>query len=102
MIVDLDELTDGTTLSADICLVGTGAAGLTLASELSKTSMRIILLESGGLDHEPATQALYEVDVSGHPFLGAMEGRFRVHGGSTTKWGGQALPLLPSDFQRRE
>ena len=54
------------------------------------------------MDFEAPTQALYDVDISGLPHPGSTQGRFRVCGGSTTKWGGQALPLMPSDFERRE
>lgn len=89
-------------LSCDICVVGSGAAGLTIASELLNTPLKVVLVESGGWEHEPPTQALYDVDVSGLPHPGATEGRFRICGGSTTKWGGQALPLTPIDFERRD
>jgi choline dehydrogenase-like flavoprotein len=62
----------------------------------------VVLLESGGSEPEAGTQALYDVELSGLPHPGSTQGRFRVLGGSTTKWGGQALPLLPSDFERRD
>ena len=102
MILDLNTLGAPQELSCDVCIVGAGAAGLAIASEMLASRLRIVLLESGGMDHEPATQALYDVDISGLPHAGATQGRFRVCGGSTTKWGGQALPLMPSDFESRD
>jgi choline dehydrogenase-like flavoprotein len=102
VIIDLRETNGPAELSCDVCIVGSGAAGLTIASELLHSSLKVVLVESGGLEHEPATQALYEVDISGLPHPGATEGRFRICGGSTTKWGGQALPLTPIDFERRD
>lgn len=102
MIVDLETNSDVPPLTYDLCIVGTGAAGLALASRMLGTSVRVLILESGGLDHEPATQALYDVDIGGLPHRGSTEGRFRVWGGSTTRWGGQALPLMPLDFERRD
>jgi choline dehydrogenase-like flavoprotein len=98
----MKETTGPGELSCDVCVVGSGAAGLTIASELLQSPVKIVLVESGGFEHEPATQALYDVDISGLPHPGATEGRFRLCGGSTTKWGGQALPLTPIDFQRRD
>jgi choline dehydrogenase-like flavoprotein len=101
MILDLNQMDGPSELSADVCIVGSGAAGLALASEMLG-SRNTIILESGALDHEPPTQALYDVDVSGLPHPGSTQGRFRICGGSTTKWGGQALPLMSSDFETRE
>lgn len=101
MILDLREEVPSP-LKFDLCVVGSGAAGLAIASEMSGGPLNVTLLESGGMDLEPATQALYDVDISGLRHPGSTEGRFRVCGGSTTKWGGQALPLMPSDFERRD
>src|SRR5882762_7020293 len=102
MIIDLATLGDTPELSCDLCVVGSGAAGLAIASEMLHSSVKTIIVESGSLEQEPATQALYDVDISGLPHPGSTQGRFRVCGGSTTKWGGQALPLMASDFERRE
>ena len=35
--------------SADICIVGAGAAGITLACELEGSGLKIIVLEAGDL-----------------------------------------------------
>jgi choline dehydrogenase-like flavoprotein len=102
MILDLKTLNAPMELSCDLCVVGSGAAGLTIASEMMSTRLRTVIVESGSLVHEPPTQALYNVDISGLPYPGATEGRFRICGGSTTQWGGQALPLMRLDFERRE
>lgn len=110
MIVDLNQTdlnkadlnqTAGS-LNFDVCIIGSGAAGLTIASELANLPLSVAIAESGGLDFEPPTQALYDVDISGLPHPGSTQGRFRVCGGSTTMWGGQALPLMPLDFEHRE
>jgi choline dehydrogenase-like flavoprotein len=102
MILDLKTMNAPVELSCDLCVVGSGAAGLAIASEMMGTRIKTVIVESGGLEHEPPTQALYDVDISGLPHPGATEGRFRICGGSTTRWGGQALPLMPLDFERRE
>lgn len=102
MIVDMEATSGAFDRESDLCVIGSGAAGLAIASEMIQSRMNVVLVESGGEELEPPTQALYDVAISGLPHPGSTEGRFRVLGGSTTKWGGQALPLMPSDFERRE
>jgi choline dehydrogenase-like flavoprotein len=102
MIIDLQTENVPSQFKCDVCIVGSGAAGMTLATEFLSTSLNVLVIESGGMDHEPITQALYDVDVSGLPHPGSTEGRFRICGGSTTRWGGQALPLMAIDFEQRE
>lgn len=89
-------------LKADICIVGAGAAGLALATEFANSDLQVVLLESGGWEPDPRTQALYHTEQTGMPFQSAHTGRFRIFGGSTTQWGGQSLPLTPLDFEPRE
>ncbi|MFL5616101.1 MAG: GMC oxidoreductase [Gemmatimonadaceae bacterium] len=70
--------------------------------EFKDAAQRVVILEGGGLEFESDSQALYDVAVAGASYTGAREGRFRVAGGSTTRWGGQALRLERSDFQVRD
>ena len=51
MIKNINNVKNNSTLNADICIIGAGAAGITLALELSKTSKKVILLEAGGFDY---------------------------------------------------
>ena len=50
MIGDARNVVHGTTIEADLCIVGAGAAGITVALELLGSGMRIVLLEAGGHD----------------------------------------------------
>ncbi len=85
-----------------ICIVGAGAAGICLAVELSKQGKSVMVLEGGGRDIEDAAQEPYRSEVIGHVHRGIHTGRFRAHGGTTTRWGGQILELNAEDFERRE
>ena len=85
-----------------ICIVGAGAAGILLAVELSKQGKSVMVLEGGGRDIEEAAQEPYRSEVVGHEHRGIHTGRFRAHGGTTTRWGGQILELNAEDFERRE
>lgn len=101
MIIDLNTGDIAPELTTDVCVVGSGAAGLAIARELAGSGIDVAILESGGEELEPETQALYNAEFIGLPFHGAHEGRFRVLGGATTKWGGQSLPLRRLDFEAR-
>jgi choline dehydrogenase-like flavoprotein len=101
VLVDLN-LTRRRRYAADICVVGTGAAGLTLASVLLHSGASVMMLESGGFDREDDVQRLNRCETDRLLFEGAFRGRTRAFGGSTTCWGGQLLPLEPLDFARRE
>lgn len=102
MILDLCEYPDNAEYQTDICLVGSGAAGLAIAREFFGSSFQVVIAEGGGNDFEGETQSLYKCVVDGHSFESSYSGRFRIFGGSTTKWGGQSLPLMPIDFVKRE
>jgi choline dehydrogenase-like flavoprotein len=101
MICDFNELDDGSTLTADVCIIGSGAAGITLAREFQSTHHRIVLVESGGHKPEAETQQLYTSEVVGMPHGGVHVGRARILGGTTTLWAGQTLPLDEIDFRYR-
>lgn len=90
----------GTALAPDLCIVGGGAAGITLALQYVRGGRSVLLLESGGRRPERATQALYEGEVADER-LHAPPHRYRarVFGGSTTLWGGRCTPLEPIDFE---
>ena len=47
MIVRSDELADDAELQCDLCIVGAGPAGISLANELHGSGLSIILLEAG-------------------------------------------------------
>jgi choline dehydrogenase-like flavoprotein len=101
VLIDLNLARRGR-FAADICVIGTGAAGLTLASVLLHSGASVIMLESGGFDHEDDVQRLNRCETDRLLFEGAFRGRTRGFGGSTTCWGGQLLPLEPLDFARRD
>lgn len=101
MILDLDLLDSDAVLEADLCLVGSGAAGTALALECIGSPFDVLVLEGGGLEREPRSEALLETVNVGLSHAGSIEGRARVLGGTTTRWAGQALPLEPIDFEKR-
>jgi choline dehydrogenase-like flavoprotein len=102
MILDINQLEPDATLDADLCIVGSGAAGITIAQEFINTPYSVLLLEGGGRVFEPSSQEPYQSQVVGLSHGGIHQGRARVFGGTTTLWAGQALPLFDIDFQERD
>jgi choline dehydrogenase-like flavoprotein len=101
MFVDARTIPNGTEIAADICIVGAGAAGITLARELADGKTRIALFESGGFEFEEETQNLYEGEIVGHPFPLLVMDRLRFLGGATNHWSGSCRPFDAIDFEQR-
>ena len=102
MLVDARTVPDGSLIEADVCIVGAGPAGITMARELRKRPLRVVVLESGGLEPDRATRSLSEGDVTGHPYFRLDAARSRCFGGTTEQWTGECRPLDRQDFERRE
>jgi choline dehydrogenase-like flavoprotein len=102
MIVQADSIAQDARLRADVCIVGGGAAGISMALSLTGKGLSIIVLESGGLRADAATQALGEGEVADEQ-LHSPPHRYRQRGlgGSTAIWGGRCMPLDPIDFEER-
>jgi choline dehydrogenase-like flavoprotein len=103
MLRDARDLPDGTELTSQLCIIGAGAAGISLALQFRNSGVEVLLLESGGLAAEPTAQALYEGHVRDER-LHSPPDRYRQRrfGGTTTIWGGRCMPLDSIDFETRE
>ncbi len=102
MIFDARNLeTDSVLRGFDICIVGAGAAGITLAMELSKGRIKVCLLESGSLDYDDDTQSLYRGRITNPSYQDIEFNRLRMFGGTTNHWAGSCVPLDPIDFEYR-
>jgi choline dehydrogenase-like flavoprotein len=102
MIVDARALPSGTVIETEVCIVGAGAAGISIARALKDASFRVTLLESGGMEFDRDTQDLYNGESIGQPFQDLTVSRLRFFGGTTNHWGGYCLPLDPIDFEPRD
>lgn len=103
MIGNAGSIVHGAIIEADVCIIGGGAAGISVALELLNTGLRIVLLEAGGEEEDRHDQALYEGEVADASLHSPLDKyRQRRFGGSTTIWGGRCVPLDPIDFEARE
>ena len=102
MLIDGRTLDEGATLEADVCIAGAGAAGMTIAMDLRGSGLSVVLLESGGVERDEATQALSEGRMTGIDTWDLRRMRIRSLGGTTGHWNGWCRPLMPQDFERRD
>ena len=92
MLIDLEQAPAELVTHSDVCVIGAGIAGLVLSERLANRGFRVHLLEAGGLDFEERSQQIYDAEMAAQRHAGTTEGRFRLLGGSSTRWGGQLLP----------
>jgi choline dehydrogenase-like flavoprotein len=98
MLFDARQLAPGTAIQADICIIGAGAAGITLAKDLAGSHYEVAVLESGDVNFDPATQSLYAGTILGHAYPPLDRERLRYLGGSTNHWQGSCRPFSASDL----
>ena len=102
MILDVNDFPDGHAWTADLCIVGSGAAGIAMALEFIRTGTRVLLLEAGGESPRAEDQALYEGTLENDLHSPPDRYRQRRFGGTTTIWGGRCMPFDPIDFEQRD
>jgi choline dehydrogenase-like flavoprotein len=107
VLSDARELASDQQIDADVCIVGAGPAGISIARELIGNAARVWLLESGGRDLERRAQRLNVGQSVGYPIHRPHESRARAFGGTSRHWfspGDEtwaARPLDPVDFEVR-
>lgn len=87
----------------DVCVIGAGPVGISLALELARLGRSVLLLESGSRDVSSEAQRLAEADIAVAKYHVPMDIAVqRGLGGTSNLWGGRCVPLYPIDFERRE
>jgi choline dehydrogenase-like flavoprotein len=102
MHIDARTLPNGSLLEGDLCIVGAGAAGISVALEWVGSRHKVLLLEGGGLEYETEMQELYRGDIVGLPYYPLQAARLHLFGGTTGHWAGFCSTLDPIDFEKRE
>ena len=83
----------------DVCVVGAGPAGMTLARRLAAQGHDVALMEAGGLEISWESQDFYVGDVVGMAYYDLDVGRLRTFGGTSQHWHGRSRPLEAYNFE---
>lgn len=116
MLIDARSLPNGHEIDADVCVIGAGPAGLTLAREFASSGLEIVILESGGDGSDPtadaAAQELSHGETTGDVYSTLREIRRRGLGGTAALWsypvplgfqdGLRCCRLDAIDFEKRD
>ncbi len=94
------DVLEGSEFYYDICIIGSGPAGMVLVSELVDSRKSICVLESGIERPTAYGNALRKVESLGEIKI-KPSSRERVLGGASTTWGGGSAPMDEIDFYRR-
>ena len=109
---------------AQVCVIGSGPAGITAAWELSQAGLKVILLDAGReLNYKEENYYQQSWEDKAKLYNGVADGNFsknesdflirpqaysdypsereRVYGGTSTHWGGQCRPLGAITFEKR-
>ncbi len=102
MFIDAREIEFGAVLKKDVCIVGAGIAGITIAHELDRLGIETCVVESGGFKLDAETCDLGRGESVGLP-AEWVDGRgARMVGGNSRFWDGFCRPLDEHDFQKRD
>jgi choline dehydrogenase-like flavoprotein len=102
MHIDARNIDNNSIIEGDICIVGAGAAGVSIALEWQNTPYKVILLEGGGFEYDEKIQELYDGETTGQRYFPLKSTRYHAFGGTTRLWGGYCSPLDEIDFKKRE
>jgi hypothetical protein len=122
MIRNGKDVADGSVISTQVCVIGSGPAGVTAAWYLQRAGIKVTLIE-GSRDYRNApvqaswpdkvklyngvADGVFATNEAGFLILPDVEHtspaweRERIYGGTSAHWGGQSRPLDPITFQKR-
>ncbi len=101
MFIEFNNYPRDQLIETDVCIIGAGAAGISLAQALQGSHLDVCLLETGRMTPEIAhIQLASPANRTGDYFTAGC--RLRQFGGTTNHWAGNSMPLDEIDFSYRE
>jgi len=80
MFIALDHLEASTTCESDLCIIGGGAAGITIAREYLSSQRSVAVVIGGGMQPEAETQQLSDGEAVGARYFPPHKHRRTVLG----------------------
>lgn len=85
-------------VKTDICIIGAGAAGISIFQKLTNKKINCVICEGGNLEFEEKSQEIYNGKIIGDDYLSLEVSRLRFLGGTTNHWAGWCKPFDEIDF----
>lgn len=103
MFRDARTIGNDSRIDTDLCIIGGGAAGITIALGVKEAGFSTTIIEAGGFDRDDETQAVYDgaVDSDVLPSHYLRTSRLRWLGGTTNHWGGHSVVINRNIFEQR-
>ena len=95
------DFSDNQNVYYDICIIGSGPAGISVAKEFLGNKIKIVMLESGSVEPDSKYDVLNEGINSGPTYLALDSARIRCFGGASRIWAGVCSPFSPEDFVQK-
>ncbi len=102
MHIDARELENNSIIEGDLCIIGAGAAGISIALEWVNTPYKVILLEGGGFEYDNDIQNFYKGKTTGQKYFPLKATHLHYFGGTTGHWAGYCALFDEIDFQKRD
>ncbi len=102
MHIDARQLNNNSVIEGDICIIGAGAAGISIALQWRNTPYKVILIEGGGFEYDDRAQELLNGKITGHPYYPNKASRLHYFGGASMHWGGMCAVFDDIDFEKRD
>lgn len=103
MHIDASDLPAGSLVETDVCVVGAGPAGITVARELASAGREVLLLDSGPVAPDACGRELAAAESVGYPYFPVEDVRLRAFGGTSHGWplveGWRVRPLDAVDLE---
>lgn len=92
-IIDSNKI-DAQTIQSDVCIIGAGPAGVSLAASMADSNLDIIIAESGGKKFDKTPNELNCLNTeSNFSNRQSKDLRVRQIGGTATVWAGRVVPF---------
>ena len=101
MLEDARRIPTGTRIEADVCIVGSGPAGLSIAHALEGSGATLCVLEAGAERPDRATQSLLAGESAFFDGDELQRSRLSALGGTSRIWSGWCRPLDAEVFEPR-
>jgi choline dehydrogenase-like flavoprotein len=85
-----------------VCIVGSGPAGITIARKLGKAGITAVVFEAGERDFTERSQDVYRGTTVGDPYFDLDITRLRYFGGCSNHWAGWCRVMDAVDFEPKD